>query len=117
VVVDGPLDALTDPPGGVGRELVTLPPVEAVDGPHEPEDPFLDEVRQRQARLLVPLGDPHDEAQVGGDHLLAGRFVARLHPLCQLHLFLGGEEGVAAHFLEHEVHGCLLATRRGPTLR
>ena len=73
-VGDAAGDRLADPPGGVGRELETLAPVELLDGVHEAEVALLDEVEQRQTRGLVLLRDRHHEAQVRLDELTLGFF-------------------------------------------
>jgi hypothetical protein len=64
-VGDAAGDGLTDPPGGVRRELEPLAPVELLDCVHQPEVALLDEVEKGEARRLVLLGDRHHEAQVG----------------------------------------------------
>src|SRR5579883_580331 len=64
-VGDASGDGLADPPGGVGRELEALAPVELLDGVHEAEVPLLDQVEQGQAGRLVLLGDGDDQAEVG----------------------------------------------------
>src|SRR6266566_1409478 len=53
VVGDGTLHRLTDPPGGVGRELVAAPPVELLDRAVQAECPFLDQVQERNAEAAV----------------------------------------------------------------
>jgi len=42
---DASADSLTDPPGGVGRELESLGVVELLDGAYEPGIAFLHEVK------------------------------------------------------------------------
>src|SRR5438477_385140 len=63
--LDPALEGLADPPGGIGRELVPLGPVELLDGPDQPETPLLDEVQEVHTGTLVALGPVDDEAEVG----------------------------------------------------
>ena len=65
-------DGLPDPPGGVGRELVALGPVELLHRTDQAEVALLDDVEQRQPAPAVLLGDGHDQAQVGLQHVLLG---------------------------------------------
>ena len=44
MLLDGTLERLTDPPGGVGRELEATLPVELLDGAKKAERALLDEV-------------------------------------------------------------------------
>src|SRR5438034_822502 len=75
LVGDGARDGLTDPPRGVGRELVALPVVELVDRAHQTGIAFLDQVEEFQAAVGVALGDRDHETHVRLDHL-ALRLVA-----------------------------------------
>ncbi|ENN87860.1 hypothetical protein RHSP_48159 [Rhizobium freirei PRF 81] len=61
---------LTDPPGGVGRELVAAAVFELIDRLHQADIAFLNEVEELQTAVRVFLGDGDDEAQVGFDHFL-----------------------------------------------
>ena len=63
-VGDAPGDGLTDPPGGIRRELKALSPVELLDGVHQAQVAFLDQIQQRQPGGLVLLGDRDDQPQV-----------------------------------------------------
>src|SRR4029450_4495893 len=65
LVRDGPGDGLADPPGGVGRELVAAAVLELVDGLHQTDVAFLDQVEELQAPVGVLLGDRDDEPQAG----------------------------------------------------
>src|SRR5438552_4700016 len=90
LVGDGPGNRLPDPPRRVGRELVAAPVLEFVDGLHETDVAFLDQVQELKATIRVFLGDRDDEPQVRLDHLLLGegRLVLALlhdrHHLLQL---------------------------------
>src|SRR5262249_34975491 len=70
LVGDGAGNRLADPPGGVGGELVAAPVLELVDGLHQADVPFLDQVEELEAPVRVLLGDGDDESEVGLHHLL-----------------------------------------------
>ena len=60
LIDDRPGDALADPPGGVGRELVASLVVELVDGLHEADVALLDQIEERHVVVQVSLRDGHD---------------------------------------------------------
>src|ERR1017187_3533960 len=70
LVGDGAGDGLADPPGGVGRKLVTATVFELVGGPHEADIALLDEVQEMKSAVDVFLGDGDDQAEVGLDQIL-----------------------------------------------
>src|SRR5438874_5972924 len=72
LIGDRARDRLPDPPRGVGRKLVAAPVLELLDRAHESDVALLDEVEELEAAANVPLGDRHDQAEVGLDHLLLG---------------------------------------------
>src|SRR3984893_7714277 len=65
-------DGLTYPPSRVGRELVSAAIFELVDGLHQADVAFLDQVEELQSAIGVFLGDRDDETQIGLDHFLLG---------------------------------------------
>ena len=85
------LDRLLDPPRGVGAELAAFLGIEAFDRFHQADVALGDQIEQRQAVGGVIVRDLDDQAQVGLDHLLAGRLVASLDAAGKLHLFLARE--------------------------
>ena len=72
-------DRLANPPRRVGRELVAAAVLELLDGLHQADVAFLDQVQELQAAVGVLLGDRHDETQVGLDELALGVLGAALH--------------------------------------
>ena len=96
------LDRLFDPPRGVGRELATLFRIEALDGLHQADVALRDQVGDRHAVVGIVLGDFHDQAQVGPDHVRSRLRVALLDALCELHLFLGREQRRSGNLTEIE---------------
>ena len=105
LVGDGSGDGLPDPPGGVGGELEAAAVVELLDGAHEADVAFLNQVKERHAGPGIVLGDRDDEAQVGLDELALGRHIAALDALGQRDLLLGREQRDLAHLLEVHAHG------------
>ena len=65
-------DRLADPPRRVGRELITAPPFEFVDGLHQTDVAFLNQIEELQSAVRVFLGDRNDQTQVGFDQFAFG---------------------------------------------
>src|SRR5690606_3760186 len=61
-----------NPPGGVRGELVATAVFEFVNGLHQADVAFLDEIQELQAAVGVLLGDGNNQAQVGLDHFFLG---------------------------------------------
>ena len=78
LVHDRALDALADPPGGVGRKTEAALGLELVDGVHQAEIAFLDQVEQRPRRDSYNPWRSHDQPQIVLDHCLARLEFARL---------------------------------------
>ena len=57
-------DRLTNPPGGVGRELVALRVVELFDSADKAQVTFLNQVQELHTAAGVALGQRHDKAEV-----------------------------------------------------
>jgi hypothetical protein len=90
-------------------------------GANQAERALLDQVEERQPLVAVVLGDRHDQAQVGLDHVLLGLCVAALDALRELDLLGRGQErhpaDVAQEDLQQVGSGRPRAERRGgPTL-
>ena len=70
-LVERTADRLTDPEGGVSRELEAFAPVELVDRVLKTEVAFLDQVEQFHAgRQWIASSDAHDEAKVRSDEAI-----------------------------------------------
>src|SRR5262245_20930206 len=67
-------NGLPDPPGSIGRELVAAAPVEFLDGAHQPDIAFLNQVEEVQAAVDVVLCDRDHQPEVCLDHLALGLF-------------------------------------------
>src|SRR5206468_792460 len=72
VVGDRAGDGLADPPRRVRRELEAAAVLEPVDGLHEPDVAFLDEVEQRQVAAQVALGHRDDQSKIRLHQLALG---------------------------------------------
>ena len=94
---------LTDPPGGVGRELVALAVVELLGGTYQAEGALLDQVEERQALVAVVLRNGDHKAEVALHHLLLGLKVAHLDKLGELHFLLGIEQRDATDVAQEEL--------------
>src|SRR5437870_7654356 len=53
LIRDSSGNRLTYPPRGIGRELVTAPPLELLCSPHEADIPLLDQIQELQAVVGV----------------------------------------------------------------
>ena len=65
LVRHGTSDGLTDPPGGIGRELVALGVVELLHRTDQAQVALLNEVQEEHAAPRVALGQRDHQAQVG----------------------------------------------------
>src|SRR5690348_4780501 len=91
---------LTNPPGSVSAEAVPAAPVIALDGSHQANVTFLDEIEQRQTPANVALGDTYHQTQVRQYKLLHGVLVARLDALGQINLLRMAQHRHATDFAE-----------------
>ena len=81
LITGRPGDGLSDPPGGVGGELVAQPVLKPLDRSHQPQAPLLDQVGVQLAAGGVLRGDVDHQREVGLEEvaprragaLLAGR--------------------------------------------
>ena len=63
----GAVDALADPPRGIGREFKPAFVFKFFHGFHQPQTALLNEVGEFQIGIDVFFGDGHHQAQVGLD--------------------------------------------------
>ena len=63
-------DRLADPPGGIGREFIAAAVFKLIDGLHQADVAFLDQVQELQAAVGVFFGNRDHEPQVRLDHFL-----------------------------------------------
>src|SRR5258708_31819835 len=74
LVGDGAGNRLPNPPRRVRGELIAPAILELVDGLHQADVAFLDQVEELQSAVGVFLGDGNHQAQVGFDQLALGGF-------------------------------------------
>jgi hypothetical protein len=67
LVGDGARDRLTNPPRRVSRKLVAAPPFEFIDGFHQTDVAFLNQIEKLQTAIRVFFRNRNDETQVGFD--------------------------------------------------
>ena len=134
LVRNGSIDGLSDPPGGVGGELITSTVVEFVHGLHQTDVAFLNSVEKVETSARILLGNGNHETQVGfdefgfgafGDSLTAAYFsqnTAELNAIDPGFFFGGlrlGQErsngvGVFLEFVESETFGAARSRTRCP---
>ena len=105
LVGNGPADGLTNPPGGIGGEFITLGIIELLHGLNQAHIALLNQIQQLHAPAHVPLGNGHHQPQIGFGHLMAGFLVAVGHALGQLQLLFLGQQRNFADFLQIHAHG------------
>ena len=96
-----PEDIGPDPPRGIGVEADVAGHVEFLDGLHQADVPFLDEVHLVGAGMPVFRSDGHRHAQVGQDQF--DRRVPAAHDLIfmeELQFFFFGQKRVATDLNE-----------------
>ncbi len=64
LIGDGASDALSNPPGRVGGELVTAAPLELIRALHEADIALLNQIEELHAAVRVFFGDGDDEAEI-----------------------------------------------------
>ena len=120
LIHDRTLDALPNPPGGIGRETEATLGVEFLDRVDQAEIALLDEVKQGNTAIEIVLGDVNHEAQVVLDHLLPRQEFPGTGAARPVVLFLCGKERLGANFVEvmlrDVVEQVVLGRRRGTRL-
>ena len=104
LVRDGAGDGLTNPPGGIGGEFVTLAVVKLVHRLNQAQVALLNQVQKQHAAAHIALGDGHHQTQVGFGQLFLGFLVAFLHALGDFNFLLGAQQGNLADFLQVHTH-------------
>ena len=80
---DGALDALANPPDGIGGQPRLVHDIEAVDRREKRANPFLNQVGRRNAAPLIRLGHVGDQADIGQGQLRADLLIThRDRPEC-----------------------------------
>src|SRR5205823_1379810 len=84
---------LANPPHRVRDELDAFRLVELVGGANEAEVAFVDQIGERDALILILLGDRDDEAQIRTHQRIEGLLVVLADALRELHFHLASDEG------------------------
>ncbi len=105
LVHDGPLDGLTDPPGGIGGETEAALGVKLLDRTDKAEVALFDEIQQHQAAVVVTTGDFDHQSQVGLDHALAGGFVTSQGTTGVVDFLFGSEQRGETYLPQIELRG------------
>src|SRR6266850_1378686 len=72
LIGNGSGNGLADPPCRIGRELVATPPLKLVDGFHQSDVAFLDQVKELQTAVGVFLRYRYHQSEICLDQLLFG---------------------------------------------
>ena len=93
LVGQGALDRLLDPPRCVSAELAAFGGIETLDGFHQADVAFGNQIQQRQAKVGVIVRNFDHETQVRADHERPRFAVALFDFGGQFDLLLGGQKG------------------------
>src|SRR5258708_35751103 len=77
LIGNGTSNRLPDPPRGIRRKLISTAVFEFVDGLHQADVAFLDQIKELQAAVGVLLRDRNHETQVSLNQLALG--LLRIH--------------------------------------
>lgn len=86
LISNRPGNRLTDPPGCIGGELIAATILKFINGLHQANVSFLNEVQELQAAISIFLRNRNNEAEIGLNHFflrLAG-FALSLCTICTI---------------------------------
>jgi len=116
LIQDDSLDALADPPDGVGRKRKPRSGSKLLYGPHKTEISFLDQIREGKPAVEIAMRDLDHQSQVTDDHTLACGIVTVVCKVGETDLFLGRQKSGAADLIEVQPYRIEVAIpRREPT--
>ena len=104
---------MLDPPGSVSGKLRALFGIELLDGSHQANVSFVDEIEQRQPIAFIVTGNLHDKPQVCLNHVFTSFQVAFLDASGQLDFLLGCQEFRLADFTHVQVKGRVAGVPNG----
>ena len=87
LVCNGSCDSLTDPPGSIGTELVTLSVIKFFNSLDKTKVTFLNQIQKKHSTSYITLCNADNKTKVGFCQTLLGIFVALFHFLCKLDFF------------------------------
>ena len=99
------LDGLLDPPGSIRGKLAAFAGIESLDGFHQPNVAFADQIQQRQADAFIVPRNFYDQPKVGFDHLLSRLFVAVLDSRSEFDFLLRRQQLYLSDFAKIELEG------------
>src|SRR5579863_237248 len=70
LVGQGPADGLANPPRRIGGKLIAAAVLELVDGLHQADVAFLNQVEELQPAVAILFSDGNDQSQVGFDQFM-----------------------------------------------
>ena len=91
---------LANPPGGVGRKLVSQRIIELINRTKEAEITFLDEIKEKQPAVCILFCYTHDEPQIGFDQGFPSIGIFLQDSLCEGDLFGLGCQGKLGQLLK-----------------
>ena len=97
---DGLEDGLANPPHRIGDELEASCLVKLLGSLDKAQVPLVNQVRQRQALVLVLLGYRYDKTQVGADEFVQCGLLSLVDALGEFHLLVDRNEFFTADFLK-----------------
>ena len=111
LICDGSGDGLTNPPGCIGGEFITLCVIELVDRLNQTQVSFLNQIQERQSTIQISLCDADYQTQVAFTKLFLRFFIALLHTNRQFPLFICRQQGNLSDFLQ--IHTDRIVRRKG----
>jgi hypothetical protein len=105
---------LLDPVARIRAESNIHRAVEALDGPHQPQIPFLDQILEPEPLVQIAARDVDDQPQVGLHHDLARFGVAFRHSVRQFPLLMLREEGGLVDVLQIDLERRVSRLRASP---
>ena len=93
-------DCLTNPPGCIGTELVTLVVIEFLYSLYETKVAFLNQIKKEHSATDITLGNRNNQTEIGFGQTLLRLYVTVLHALCQLDFLIGCKECNTTDFLQ-----------------
>ena len=107
LIRNGAGDGLTNPPGGIGGKLVTLAVIKLFHRLDQAQISLLNQIQEQHPTAHISLCNADHQTQIGLGKALFRLLVPKLHPLCQLNLFLGGKKRNLTDLLQVHAHRIL----------
>src|SRR5208282_29385 len=92
LICEGAFDRLLDPPGGVRAELTPFCRVEPLNGFHQANVSFGDQIKERKSQIRVVMSDLNNQAQIRLDHQCARFSVTLLNARGKFDLLEGSQQ-------------------------